>query len=102
MTIVSGPADQTLPPAAATGTDGTATFSGLVPGQYTYKVAANGYQDHEGSATVPAGQSQSVELETSPSFPWVFLGVVIGIVAIVGVIGTYAYRRNAQTRRVKP
>ncbi len=105
VTITSAPAGQTLPPSSMTGSDGKVTFSGLVPGEYTYKVTANGYEDQQGSATVTAGQIQSSELTlrpVGPSFNWVLLGAVIGVLVTAGVIGTYVYRRNIQARRVKP
>lgn len=100
VTIISAPLGQTLPTAATTGPDGIATFSGLVAGQYTYMVTANGYQDWQGSATVPAEQLNAIQL--NPSFPWIWLAVAIVIVVVLGVTGAYVYRRNARAKLVKP
>ena len=104
--ITAAPTGQTLPAAVVTGSDGTATFSNLSPGTYTYKVTASGYEDKQVTATVTAGQTLSsqarlTQVQQAPSQPSVdyTLYAGLGVAALVVLLGVFLALRR---RRVTP
>jgi len=104
--ITVAPSGQTLPAPVVTGSDGTATFSNLSPGTYTYKVTASGYEDKQVTITVTAGQTQSsqaslTQVQQTPPQPPVDYTLYAGLGAVVLVIllGVFLVLRR---RRVTP
>ena len=104
--IVSGPYGQMLPASATTGTDGTVTFSNLIPGTYSYTVAAGGYQ---GSQTITvmltSGQTTPNQaiLQPNPSprpqpnYTTLYLALgAVGLVVIL--VGFVTFRRRRGTK----
>src|SRR6202789_4698435 len=62
---LTGPGTAKTVKTAQTQADGTFTFSGLVPGQYTMGVAYPGFATIAKPVTVAAGQTQTVPMQLS-------------------------------------
>lgn len=95
--ITSGPTGQSLPPAQTTSGDGTVTFSGLLPGTYTYQLSASGYSGTvTTSTTVTAGQTQTSSATLSKAQPavtapadYTIVYVAAGVGVLVAILGFF-------------